>query len=154
MGKELSINAHQPTQPKKRPSPNQYQDPANLLPPPFDALHSASPSADLQTYTRPPPHHTTHPLQVLYRTQTERASGVEVLLDFRPLLGPRAVRVPFAAPALPKPCIQDCATTCTFASSLRTATCYIQEVYSRLDGSQRMKTSRKIYEHPCDTQLT
>ena len=58
MGKGLSINAHQPTRPKNRPSHNQYQDPANLLPPPFGTLLSASPSADLQIYTRPPPHHT------------------------------------------------------------------------------------------------
>ena len=46
-GEQLSINADQPTQPKKRPSHNQYQNPANLLPPPFGALLSASPSADL-----------------------------------------------------------------------------------------------------------
>ena len=34
-GELLSINAYQPTQPKKRPSHNQYKNPANLLPPPF-----------------------------------------------------------------------------------------------------------------------
>ena len=33
--KELSINAHQQTQPKNRPSHNQYSNPADLLPPPF-----------------------------------------------------------------------------------------------------------------------
>ena len=37
MGKELS---HQPTQPKKRPSYKQYQNPANLLPPPFGLAES------------------------------------------------------------------------------------------------------------------
>ena len=40
MGKELSINAHQPTQSKKRPSHKQYQNPASLLPPPFGLAES------------------------------------------------------------------------------------------------------------------
>ena len=46
-GEELSINAHQPTQPKKRPSHNQYQNPANLLLPPFGSPLSPSPSTGL-----------------------------------------------------------------------------------------------------------
>ncbi len=37
-GGELSIYAHQPTQPKKRPSYNQYQNLACLLRPPFGSL--------------------------------------------------------------------------------------------------------------------
>ncbi len=49
-GEELSIYAHQPTQPKKRPSHNQYQTLASLLPPPFGSLGLAK--------CRPPPHHT------------------------------------------------------------------------------------------------
>ena len=65
-GKGLSINAHQPTQQKKRPSHNQYQNSANLLLPPLGALLSALPSAGLQTYTRPPPHHS-RLVQLIYR---------------------------------------------------------------------------------------
>lgn len=46
-GEELSINAHQPIQPNKRPSHNQYQNPDNVLPPPFGSLLLASPNAGL-----------------------------------------------------------------------------------------------------------
>ena len=58
-GEELSINAHQPTQPKKRPSQNHYQNPANLLPPPFGSTLSASPSVG--SYQAGP---TSHPTTV------------------------------------------------------------------------------------------
>ncbi len=46
-GKELSINAHRPTQSKKSPSHNQYANPADLLPPSFGPSLSASPTAGL-----------------------------------------------------------------------------------------------------------
>ena len=57
-GEELSINAHQPTQPKKRPGQNQYQNPANLLPPAFGSQHSTSPSVGfLPGWAYISPHH-------------------------------------------------------------------------------------------------
>lgn len=46
-GEELSLNAHRPTQLKKRPSHNQYPNPADLLPPSFSPSLSASPATGL-----------------------------------------------------------------------------------------------------------
>lgn len=52
-----------------------YQGPANLLPPPFGALLSASPSAGLQTYTRPPLHHNTQIRSSYFITSPTRHPG-------------------------------------------------------------------------------
>ena len=64
-GEELSINAHQQTQPKKRPSHNQYPNPANLLPPPF--AHHSRPCRS----PRPP---TLWPITVPYCWQEDLAA--------------------------------------------------------------------------------
>ena len=56
-GEELSIYAHQSTQRKNRPSHNQYQNLASLLPPPFGSLGLTECGPPTRPRLGLPPHH-------------------------------------------------------------------------------------------------